>query len=258
MFKFALLLLIVNFASSMAMAEETQPVTTLLGVGLWSRPAYDGADSTHAVAIPVVRYYGSPWFVRTTFGMLEGGARTELLSGFTLGAQLAYEGGRDSAESEFLAAHNIATITPNISWGVHAEWEGKVGPMPLIALLRYRQNADRTRGEQIDLRLTAGILSYAGINAGVFSQSTWADSTSSNFMYGVDAQQAGNSGLSTYTAAGGELFNAIGFLWSYDINPQWSLLGSVERRQLRGIVTNSPLVQINTSQFASLGLAYQF
>src|SRR5512143_649838 len=89
------LLLIPSFS---VRAEDAQPVTTLLGAGVWSRPAYDGSDTSHVVPIPMIRYYGQPWFARTTFGVLEGGARAEVLSGFTLGAQLAYEGGRDRSE----------------------------------------------------------------------------------------------------------------------------------------------------------------
>jgi outer membrane scaffolding protein for murein synthesis (MipA/OmpV family) len=252
------LLVLLGIAPLSARAEDAPPPATLLGAGVWLRPAYDGADTRNAVAIPVVRYYGKPWFMRTTFGMLEGGARAELLSGFTLGAQFAYEGGRDSAESAFLSAHNISTIAPNVSLGVHAELEKKIGPMPLIALLRYRQNLEAQRGEQIDLRLTAGILSYGGVNAGIFAQSTWENSKSANYFYGIDAQQSANTGLNAYNASAGELFNALGLLWSYDLNRHWILLGSFERRQLRGSAVDSPLTQINTSQYASLGLAYQF
>lgn len=245
-------------ASHPAGAEEVPVTTTLLGLGAWSRPAYEGSDSKQTVAIPVIRYYGTPWFMRTTFGMLEGGARTEVLSGFTLGAQLAYEGGRNSADSAFLSSHNLPTIDPSLSWGVHAELEKNIGPMPLIVLLRYRQHIESKCGEQTDLRVTAGILSYGGINAGIFAQTTWANSKSLNYFYGIDAQQAVTTGLSAYDASAGELYSSTGFLWSYEVDPKWMLLGSFEYRQLRGSSANSPLVQINSGQYASVGLAYQF
>src|SRR5205814_8346376 len=50
---------------------------TLLGAGVRTRPDYDGSSSRTVDLIPVVRYYGKPWFTRTTQGMLEGGARYE-------------------------------------------------------------------------------------------------------------------------------------------------------------------------------------
>ncbi len=239
-------------------AADTPPVTTLLGAGIWSRPAYDGADSNHTAPIPVIRYYGQPWFARTTFGMLEGGARSELFSGFNVGAQLAYEGGRDSTESAFLAAHNLPDIGASLSWGVHAELEKNIGPMPLIALLRYRQDVDCERGAQTDLRLTAGIYSGGGLNAGIFAQSTWANAKATQFYYGISAQLSASSGLPAFDAQSGPLFNAAGLLWSYDLNSKWMLLGSVESRRLRGDALNSPLVQERANRYASLGLAYQF
>jgi len=242
-----------------ARAEEAAPATTLLGAGVWSRPAYDGSDSGQTLApIPLIRHYGRPWFARTTYGLLEGGARTELASGFTVGAQLAYEGGRDDAESSFLAAHHLPDLPASVSWGVHAELERNIGPMPLIALLRYRQDVDDKRGTQADLRLTGVRYSGGGPNAGVFFQSTWADARASQYYYGIAPPLAASSGLAAFEAQGGPLFNAEGLLWSYDLTPRWLLLGSVEWRQLRGDALNSPLVLLSTSRYASLGLAYQF
>jgi outer membrane scaffolding protein for murein synthesis (MipA/OmpV family) len=241
-----------------AEAEETTAKTSLIGAAVWSRPAYNGADNNRLSPIPVISYYGTPWFARSTFGVLEGGARTEILSGLTLGGQLAYEGGRDSAESEFLATRNLPTLNPGASWGVHAELEKKLGPMPIIALLRYRQDMENIRGEQTDFRLIAGIFSGGGLKAGIFAQTTWATKKSTHYYYGISAQQSANSGLPAFDAQSGELFSAYGLLWSYDLFPKWLLLGSVEARQVRGAVIDSPLVQQSSNRYASLGLAYQF
>jgi outer membrane protein len=244
------------FTLTSARAEDTPAVTTLLGASIWSRPAYNGADSNRVALIPALRHYGQPWFVRTTFGVLEGGIRYQALSGFTLGGQLAYEGGRDQTESEFLAAHSLPTLNPSLSWGFHAELVKKLGPMPLCALLRYRQDIEVNRGAQTDLRLEAGIFSGGGLNAGIFAQSTWADKKSANYYYGVSPQQSASSGLSAFDAQGGEMFNTFGLFFSYDFKPEWVLLGNFETRQVRGAVSDSPLVQLCSNPYLSLGLAY--
>lgn len=249
-------LLVTIFTS--AQAEETPPITTLAGVGVWSRPAYTGADSNRLSLIPVIRHYGQPWFIRTTFGILEGGMRTEILDGLTLGGQLAYEDGRNSTESELLASHNIVTLNPSLSWGIHAELERKLGPMPIIALLRYRQDIDNNRGEQTDLRLTAGIFEGSGLNAGIFAQTTWANKKFANYYYGITTQQTTSSGLTAFDAQSGEMFNSYGLLWSYDLNPHWMLLGSLELRLVKDAIIDSPLVQQSSNRYASMGLAYQF
>jgi MipA family protein len=253
-----LLIALSVFTAAPACAEEVAPVTTLLGAGAWSRPAYDGADTNQTALIPVVRYYGQPWFARTTFGLLEGGVRTELFSGFSIGAQLAYEGGRNSAESAYLSVHNIVSFAPSLSWGLHAELEKNIGPMPLIVLLRYRQDVDGDRGAQADLRLTAGLYGDHGINAGIFVQTTWANTQSAQYYYGISAQQSVASGLAVNTMQSGQLFDAAGLLWSYDLDVKWMLLGSFELHQLHGGALNSPLVQVSAGHYASLGLAYQF
>ncbi len=239
-------------------AENAPPVSTLLGAGLWSRPAYDGAESNQTTLIPSVRYYGKPWFARTTFGMLEGGVRAETLDGLTVGVQIAYEGGRDSSDSAFLSSHNLSTLNPGASVGIHAELEKYIGPMPLIALLRYRQDVDVKRGSQIDFRLTAGLYGGEQFSAGIFAQTSWADDQAAQYYYGISAQQAASSGLPAFNVQGGQLFNAAGLLWSFEVNKEWMLLGSLETRQVSGDVLNSPLIQSSTSRYTSLALAYQY
>src|SRR6266446_10376042 len=124
----------------------------LIGAGLRARPAYDGSDSQRGELVPVLRYYGRPWFARTTQGVLEGGARIELAPGLNLGAQLAYEGGRAASESGFLRSHDVPDIDPGISLGLHAEWDRKLGPVPITLLARVRRHAHADLGAQADLR----------------------------------------------------------------------------------------------------------
>ena len=72
------LLLIVPLA---ALAQTALPEYAWIGAGVRTRPAYDGSAAQRTDLIPTVRYYGGPWFARTTQGILEGGARTELARG---------------------------------------------------------------------------------------------------------------------------------------------------------------------------------
>jgi len=217
---------------------------TLLGVGVRSRPAYDGSASQTVDLIPVVRYYGKPLFARTTQGILEGGARTEVAPGLALGAQIAYEAGRKKSESGFLRDRNVPDIAPGASVGVHAEWDTKLGPAPLNVLGRVRQNIDSDRGAQADLRLTVGVYGSGGVQAGVFSQATWASSKAMRTYYDVSG-----SGL---------LFVSLGVLGSCDLARQWVLVGSLEGRRLQGDAASSPLVERKSNLYASAGIAYKF
>jgi MipA family protein len=239
-------------------AQSAPEDYALVGAGLRARPAYDGAASERGELVPVLRYYGRPWFARTTQGILEGGARTELASGLNLGAQLAYEGGRQARESAFLSGHNLPNVAPGASIGAHLEWDRNLGPMPITLLARGRQNIDADLGAQADLRITAGVYGGGRLAAGVFAQATWANAKSNRSFYGVTPQQSAASGLPAFDPGGGLLFTGVGLLGSLDLSREWVLTGGLEARRLRGGAARSPLAEDPSNYYASAGLAYRF
>lgn len=241
-----------------ATAADAALPSTIIGFGFWARPAYVGSDESVVAHIPLIRYYGKNLFARTTQGVLEGGVRAEVLKGFYVGGQLAYEGGRDNKESDFLKNHNVENLSAGASWGVHAEYDTKIGPSPINFLARYRQEAKSSRGAQMDLRFTAGIYGGEHLKAGLFAQTTWANAKSNQTYYGITAPQSATTGLAAYSASSGIANSAAGLLWSYDLNAKWMLQGSFEGRLLSSDLRNSPLVQTRKGHYATLGLAYQF
>jgi outer membrane scaffolding protein for murein synthesis (MipA/OmpV family) len=244
-----LLWLLAVLAPVPALSQSAPPDDyTLIGAGIRTRPAYDGSASQTADLIPVLRYYGKPLFARTTQGMLEGGARAQVSQGVAVGVQLAYEQGRDRSESGFLRDRGVPDLHPGVSYGVHAEWDGKLGPAPINVLGRLRQNTDSDRGAQADLRLTAGVYESGGFQAGLFTQATWANRKSNRAFYG----QPG------FDPEGGLLYASVGALGSYDLARHWMLVGSVEARRLQGDAARSPLAERRSNYYASAGIAYRF
>ena len=242
-------LILALLAPLTAIAQTTPPEDyTLIGAGVRTRPAYDGSSSQTTDVIPVLRYYGKPLFARTTQGILEGGVRTEVSPGLAVGAQLAYEAGRKSSESGFLRDRGVPDIDWGASAGIHAEWDTKLGPAPLNVLGRIRQNLDRDRGAQADLRLTAGVYGSGGVQAGVFTQATWANRQSNRAYYG----QPG------FDPAGGLLFVSLGALGSVDLGRHLVLVASLEHRRLQGDAARSPLAERTSNHYASAGVAYKF
>ena len=84
------LLLVLALLPLTATADEDY---TLIGVGVRTRPEFDGSNNRVIDVVPYLRYYGKTLFVRTTQGILEGGARLNIGQEFYVGAQLAYEAG---------------------------------------------------------------------------------------------------------------------------------------------------------------------
>lgn len=244
--------------SPVAFAQDAGKGDAYLGIGARVRPAYEGADSRRGEAIPYLRLYGEHLFARTTQGILEGGIRSNPVGGVVFGAQLAYEEGRVTDESAFLKAHSFEDIGAGASVGVHAEADWKVGPMPLNALARYRHNVDPDRGAEFDLRLTAGIFSRWGVNAGIYGQLTWSDDKAAQSYFGLTPEQSSRTGLPVYSAGSGPRNIAFGVLWTLDLSKHWLMLGGLNVRRLEGDARNSPIVQEDTNWFVNGGLAYRF
>ena len=223
---FALLLIF----PAIALAQDDY---TLLGLGVRSRPDYDGSSKQVIDLIPVVRYYGQTWFARTSQGLLEGGARKELARGLVAGAQLAYEAGNDRTD-----------LDPGASFGLHLEWDTKAGPAPITLLGRTRHHIDTDRGNQADVRATVGVYGRGGVLAGIFGQATWASDKWIRSYYG-----AGSGGL---------WYTELGVIASYDLARHWVLVGSLSARRLHGDPASSPITEEKTNYYASAGLAYRF
>jgi hypothetical protein len=114
----------------------------------------------------------------------------ELVPGLHIGAQLAYESGRESSESDFLNNHHVSDIDPGASIGAHLEWDLKIGPMPITLVVRGRQHLNFDQGAQIDLRLSAGIFQYGRFSTGVVTKAIWADAKSTRSYYAVTPEQS--------------------------------------------------------------------
>ncbi len=247
------LALIVPLAALAELSNEP-----LLGPGLRSRPAYDGSDSQQGELVPVVRHFGQPWFARSTQGVLEGGVRMEPAPGLHAGAQLAYEPGRQTSESDFLKNHGVTGVDRGASVGAHLEWDHSFGPMPITLLARVRQHTDADRGAQADFRLSAGGYQSGRFAAGVFTQGTWANTKSTGSFYDITPQQSVATGLPAFSAESGWLFASFGVLWSVDLNKNWVVVGNLESRHLLGDASRSPLAERDSNFYTSAGLAYRY
>lgn len=245
--------------TSLAHADE-QSFPTLLGASAQIRPAYDGSRSTKVDLIPVLMYYESPWFVRTTEGILEAGVKTALSGDFNFGIQAAHEDGRFRHDADFLNTYHVPNLDDSLSVGGFLQYEKNIKSVPIDILARYRKDIDSSRGDQIDLRITAGIYGSKDkrLNAEIFAQTSWANSKAMQSYYGVTDYEAASTGLSAFKPSAGSLSNQIGFWCSYNLGSHWILLGNAERHQLEGDAKNSPLTQVRYNNYFSLGVAYQY
>lgn len=218
-------------ASSGAMAQGDATPNNFFGAAVRNRPLYDGADQKTTDLVPLVRYVRGHWFARTLPGILEGGARVNVGGGLMAGIQLAHEAGPRDGD-------------PGASVGAHLEWSGNAGPVPLNAILRFRNHLDSDRGREFDARLTAGVYGNHGLRAGVFAGATWANEKHMTAYYDVP-----DSGL---------LYTSVGALASYELSARWLLLGTAESRRLADRPARSAFVHDRSGNYVTVGAAYRF
>src|SRR6267378_241984 len=142
------------------------------------------------------------------------------------------------------------TVQGVLEGGAHAALGSgfTLGAQPVLLLARVRQQVRSDRGAQADLRATVGVYRNGPFQAGIFGQATWANHKSMRTYYG----QPG------FDASGGLLFASAGLLGSYDIDPRWAVIGSIEGRRLQGDAARSPLTEKKSSYYAVAGVAYRF
>lgn len=239
------------------LAQAELDDSDFFGALVRTRPAYDGSASQVGEALPVLRYFGHPAFVRTSQGMLEGGGRWEMQTHLHAGLQLAYEAGREASESHFLAAHHVPDVSHGASAGAFVEWDPSLGPVPLSVLVRGRQQTRLDRGAQADIRLNAGVYGGRRIDAEVFAQASWATARSNASLYGVTPGESTITGLAPF--APGSAWSSLsgGLNAIANLTKHWFLVGTVERHWLPHGIGASPLAERGSNTLASLGLAYR-
>lgn len=253
-----IILLITSYQNFAYSADKSSP--TLLGASVQLRPEYDGSRSTEMTVIPVLSYAKDIWFVRTTEGILEAGAKSALIGHLDYGIQAAYQEGRDSRSADFLKLHHVANIDPSVSLGGFLQYQNSIQSIPVDLVARYRKAIDSERGDQFDLRLTAGIYHSQDkkLSAQIFAQSTWANTKALQTYYGFTSNQAASSGLPEFHPSGGNLVNEVGLWCSYNLSSHWRLMGNIERHDLAGDAKDSPLSEVSHNMYYSLGAAYQY
>lgn len=252
-------MLAVSASTAATGAEARDPVAAdLLGASIRLRPAFDGADTRVVDAVPVFSFERRFGLLRSTQGLAEAALLLRPLPSLKVGALLALEEPADYGEVDALARRGLDDGDPSASIGPFVELDFRLGPVPLNALARWRQDLDADRGAQADLRLTIGFYGSARTRLGSFVQLTWADQDSMRFEYGVDGATAARTGLSRYAPSSGTRHLGFGLIGQHDLSSRWSLVGSVELRLLGDGPDDSPLSSESRVLRGTLGAAYRF
>lgn len=208
-------------------AENTLRFT--LGGGAGVAPAYFGSDEwevspTGSLSVGYVDFGG------VGFGSLEGGRTPGL--GFTGAFRVVPE--RSAADYPELAGLDDVDLTvelgPGVVWTAET-WEA-------FANIRYGFGGH----ESVAGTLGADAIARQGrwtFTAG--PRVEWGSGRFMNTYFGVDAAEAGASGLAEYDPSGGIWGAGVALGAEYRMSPDWSVEGNVQYLRLLGDAADSPI-----------------
>ena len=241
-------ILLALFSLTAAAAHAADDDHLKLGLGAAIAPRYEGADEYRLQPFPVVDAQYGLFFARSGDGL---GLNIWQSPQLTIGAGVNMMQGYSESDvpegigklSDTLGARIFASTN---AWGaiftVSATQAISKSERGLVA------NARVSYPYSISERFK--VIPSVSVN--------WANAKYMKSYFGIDAQQAGRSGLSEYRPSAGfkDVSLRVGF--TYDLTKTWSLTGAAGVSRLMGDAADSPLVRRKSQALGALGVAYRF
>jgi outer membrane protein len=252
------------FAAAPAMAEEEMPIAPAdglhgsIGIGLGTRPAYEGADEKKTRLTPSINlFYGDRYFLT---GMTAGANlwKHTTAQGLRInaGPLLALRHGRDEDGNDALAG--LGDIDRSLDAGAFVRFR-KDGWQARADIRKDVTNGDG--GATVNLSAGYGMPVSQNLHLRANLDTTWASAAYMNTFYGINATQSANSGIAQYTAGSGFKHVGASLAANYAISREWAGFASLRATQLIGDAADSPIVATLGSKnqlAATVGIKYRF
>ena len=170
------------------------------------------------------------------------------------GLRLTADFGRDEKRSTALTGMGDIPARPEIggfaNFRVADGWE-------VVSSIRYGAGDDR-KGLVVDvgLNMSHPLSPSLRLNAGVAT--AWANRAWAQSHFGVNTQQAANSGYAGFNPSAGLRDVRFGVALNYAIAPNWSLTGGLSVSRLLGDAKDSPIVRDRSSVTGVVSTSYRF
>ncbi len=245
-----------------------------IGLGVASKPRYEGASERETKALPVLQVQ---WSNGAFLSGMRAGIHLSQAPGLEFGPLLELQPRRDADGevgsvdgTQFLRISMVTLAAPgdNRLAGmpvVHSRLQGGgflnyylTPGWRLTSSLLYGAGNDRD-GTKLELgvqrmAIALGAHHRLALDAGV----TLANRRYTNAFFGVSEADAANSGNPAYEASGGLKDVHLGARWNWAWSPSWMATSSVQATRLLGSARISPLVERPTNLTVSTAIAYRF
>lgn len=244
-------------ACSASLAQQSP--RNLLALGVISVPEFEGAADASAAPLLLGRLdlgrYGS---LRLAGAGLQYNVLEDQGS-WALGPVLSFRAARD-ADVEDEVVRRLREVDSAAEFGIFVEYglRDLFGQGDRMAL-----GLEAKGGKGSQLALTASYLAarQVGFQWGMDVRTVFANDEYMDRYFSVDADNSTRSGLAPYTAGSGIKNFGFGLTASYDLAPQWTVIGRVGVTRLLGDARDSPIVQLRgdaTATSVGLAVGYRF
>lgn len=232
-----------------------------LGLLAATAPDYMGSDDRSSAVAPFVSLTYGPFFM----GMEGIGVGWQTDSGLDLSAAISYDPGREDhkRKSRFWDApgsndlkgmgriRGSTVLALNASQAV-ASW------LSLDATADIRVAGQENRGNQYSLGFTTRPWQSDTSMLSVGLRADIADEDYNQTYFGVNQQQAGNSGYPVFTAERGVFSWTLSLDWTKRLTENWSLLVMMEGSKFSNKIKKSPIVRDDVNGMIGAGVVYTF
>lgn len=251
-------------ASTQVAAEEDMPATPgaglhgSIGIGVGTRPEYEGAKDKNTRLIPNINlFYGDTFFLT---GMTAGAnlLKYQTAQGVSIsaGPLLALRRGRDQDANAVL--NGLGDIDRALDGGGFVRFR-KQGWQASVDVRQSLTNTDQ--GATVNFTAGYGMPLSPKLRLRTNLDTTWASSDYMKTFFGINATQSANSGIAQYQTGSGFKHVGASLMADYSINREWAGFTTLRYRRLVGDAADSPIVAnlgARDQVTANIGIKYRF
>ncbi len=232
---------------------EAQPKqrnwTLILGAGGIYQTTYEGGDDFEVTPVPFVVFTYGDWLEIDPRGVRITSFEK---NGFSVSGKVSYEMGRDEGDDDGLRGLGDVDFAATVGAEIAYEWQGFKVYAAVDQTIEGSQSLLGTFGVEYTSPVTERFF------VGAEAKATVANDKHMKAYFGVDAQQAGASGLPEYKAGAGLKRVDVSVNATYALTQNWLVRGEAGVGFLTGDAADSPIVKEKTQPSASIFVGYKF
>jgi MipA family protein len=226
--------------------------TARLGLGFRVEPAYEGSDEFDVAPLPIIDI---KWMETFYLNARDGlGFYLWKLPNLEIGAGFDYRYGREESDADRLAG--LGDVDD--SFEAAASFRLRFSPEWHASAQFRRDLSSGHEGTTADLGVGYGTEIAPGWRGNLEFVVEWADQDYMTSFFGVDAAQAGRSGLAQFEPDAAFKALAFGGGLNYKIDAHWFAEALIRFSLLTGDAADSPVIESDTQLLSGVGVGYQF